>query len=52
MAQGQRAKGEVAEDVELVGGLSRAGRQDRTVGGGPYKVEAEWDGGLMRGWGS
>lgn len=52
MVQGQRAKGEVAEDVELVGGLSRAGRQDRTVGGGPYKVEAEWDGGLMRGWGS
>lgn len=33
MAQGQRAKGEGAEDVELVGGLSRAGRQDHTVGG-------------------
>ena len=52
MAQGQRAKGEGAEDVELVGGLSRAGRQDHTVGGRPYKVEAEWDGWLTRGWSS
>ena len=38
MAQGQRAKGEVAEDVELVGGLSSAGRQTIQWGEDPTRL--------------